>query len=1158
MSVPRALGALMALGLLFGAWLFITGDASQAAGSPSSEYLALPEPLAASAEPVQLLRSDADGVVVAVDINGFDLEQRSVHGKAYDVVTIPGFGTSTKAGSPGLPSRRLLLGIPLGAAYDLRISVEGSERVSGEYRLLPAPSPVLDASIDPAVVPGAFTPGAAGWEYDEDERVYSANALYPETIARVASAGFIRDQRYIAVELNPVQYNPASGEVLVHKRFTVQIAFSYEQGREMGTSLARESGASVLGGSFEPVLSASLFNYESAAGWRGRQPVASVPADLAPALTDANVPALKISVNEDGMYQVLAADLIALGVPVDTVPMTTYRLSFQGREVPIRILETGGSLESFWFFGEKARTKYTNTNVYWLTYDPAPLPGAEPGLRMETRSVPTSTVVFSTYHTTTVRLEEDHMYLSNVPWAGSPILHPVDPWDHWFWGLTRFYAPGHAGNKSLVFPTQLNDLSTEPYTATFRASMSGLTYSALLNPDHCADFYVNGEWVGQHTWEGRYSDELVSYPFTSTILLEGANSVEVHGCYLGATSDVTAYDWVELDVRRNYQVQDDSLAFDVAGPGQQYRLDGFSTDAVEIFDVSETYAVSYLIDAAVTVSDSLYSASFYDVAAEQGTRYLALTRDQIKSPLAIVEDRPSNLADPANHADYIIIAPREFVTDVQPLVGHRAGPEFDVKVVELESIFDEFNYGIYSPEAIRGFLTYAYHNWSGEAPSYVLLVGDGTYDYKENLGPGNPNRLPPYLAWVDPWIGETAADNRYVAVAGDDPFPDMHIGRLPAETTAHLVTMVDKIIAYETNPPPPDWTEQVLFVTDDPDSAGPFYDLSDDLVNNYLPEPYVPTKAYYGSTCFTGAECKQVILDTLNTTGALLVNYIGHAGIELWTDNGVWGIGDLTSLVPSTRLPVMLPMTCFDGAFHQEKLVRDDGVVLFPGTVLAEGTVRIDGRGAVASWSATGLGIALGHDYLNKGFLQAVLFDGVRELGAAADAGKAQLFASGLHEDLLETYHLFGDPALRLNSLDVVDVSVGQLVDEPEPFALGELVTFTLNFTNAGPDLATGVVLTDLLPSILVTPTVIFSSSEVLAQREGVTLAWRLDDLPPGATGQIVLEATLDRHWPEPETSFLNEVRVGVETHDLVPENNVALSIVNAKQLYLPVILRGF
>ncbi len=1161
MSLPRTLVVLVLLGLLLGTWLFVTGGASQAASSPLAapavltEELPLPEDPGPLAEPVQLVRSDSEGISLAVDIASFEFEQKVVHDKVYDVVKVPGFGAISTAGAPGVPTRRILLGIPLGVAYDIRVSIAASERVAAQHRLLPAPSPVLDAGGDPALGAETMPPGVAGWEYVADGEAYSADSLYPGAMASVASAGFIRDQRYIAVQLNPVQYNPVSGELILHSRFTVEIDFLHEQGRELDARLLSELGTSSSDGSFEQVLSASLLNYESAKDWRGRQIPDGLQTSAAPVSADAAPPALKIMVNEDGIYRVTAADLDALGVPVATVPTTTYKLFFRGREMPIRVLESEGSFQSLWFFGEMARTKYTDTNVYWLTYDHA-LPGGELGLRMPTRSVPASTVAVSAYHSATVRMEEDLFYRSYMPWAGDPALVAEDPWDHWFWDYTRYYGPDNPSNipapgePPLAFDTQIDGLSAGPFTAELRASMSGLTLSTP-NPDHCVDFSVNGAWVGRHTWEGRYTEELVTYPVSSADLLEGANSVEVAPCETGAHSDITFYDWFELDVRHTYQVFDDSLRFDVAEPGWQYHLYGFLTDAVEIFDVSGTYTVSHLIDASVVLSGTSYSATFYDSTAEQGTRYLALTRDQIKSPLAIVEDVPSNLADPANHAEYIIIAPKEFAADVQPLVDHRS-VGLDVRLVDLESIFDDFNYGIYSPEAIRSFLAYAYHSWSGGPPTYVLLVGDGTYDYKGNFGHVNPNRLPPYLAWVDPWVGETAADNRYVTVAGDDPFPDMHIGRLPAETTAQLATMVAKIVDYEGNPPPQDWVEQVLFVADDPDLAGNFHIYSDDLVNNYLPEPYVATRAYYGSTCLSGTACKQVILDTLNTTGTLLVNYIGHGSADLWTEDGLWGIDDLSSLEVTTRLPVVLGMTCWDGAFHHVKEGN------FDGTALAEGIVRIDGRGAVAGWSATGQGVAAGHDYLNKGFLQATLYDGVREIGIAADAGKARVFASGYFTDLLETYHLFGDPALRLNSLDVVDVSVGLSVDALDPLVPGGAVTFTLAFTNIGPDLAAGVVLTDLLPPMIVSPTVVYSSPEVLAQREGITLAWTLDDLAAGVTGQIVLTATVDPQWAEPEVSFFNRAEIGVETHDLVPENNVSLVGVNTKFVYLPLIMRGF
>ena len=92
-------------------------------------------------------------------------------------------------------------------------------------------------------------------------------------------------------------------------------------------------------------------------------------------------------------------------------------------------------------------------------------------------------------------------------------------------------------------------------------------------------------------------------------------------------------------------------------------------------------------------------------------------------------------------------------------------------VVDVQDIYDEFNGGMFDPQAIHDFLAYAYAYWTPPAPSYVVLMGDGNYDFKDNIGMGETNYIPPYLADVDPWIGETAADNRYVTVSGNDILP---------------------------------------------------------------------------------------------------------------------------------------------------------------------------------------------------------------------------------------------------------------------------------------------------------------------------------------------------------------------------------------------------
>lgn len=265
MSVSRTLAVLAMLAAILGAWFFATSAASQAA----SVYPTIQPP--ASSEPVELLKSDAAGITFAVQVAGLVLEQNLVNGTMYDTVSVPGFAASTKTGSPQVPTRRLLLGIPLDAEYHLHITAGQSETVSDGFKLLPAPTPILEPASESELQldPRVSAPGVAGWDYVEDERAYSTNALYPDALAKIVSTGFIRDQRFIAVQVNPVQYNPVTGELVLHSQVTVEINFTYPRGRALGASRSDAS--------FEPVLRAGILNYESAADWRGMPSGTTIP-----------------------------------------------------------------------------------------------------------------------------------------------------------------------------------------------------------------------------------------------------------------------------------------------------------------------------------------------------------------------------------------------------------------------------------------------------------------------------------------------------------------------------------------------------------------------------------------------------------------------------------------------------------------------------------------------------------------------------------------------------------------------------------------------------------------------------------------------------------------------------------------------------------------
>ena len=188
---------------------------------------------------------------------------------------------------------------------------------------------------------------------------------------------------------------------------------------------------------------------------------------------------------------------------------------------------------------------------------------------------------------------------------------------------------------------------------------------------------------------------------------------------------------------------------------------------------------------------------------------------------------------------------------------------------------------------------------------------------------------------------------------------------------------------------------------------------SERVIEDHIPAGYHPVRIYqddYGCTKSTDPGCaavKNAITTTLNITGALFVNFTGHGSVGQWSHEQVLRTNqaELLTLDNGDRLPVFLEMTCLTGYW------------IYPGsstTSLAVELLRLENAGAVGTFSPTGLGVAQGHDVLNNGFFDAVFKDGVQTLGWAAVAAKLDLFQSGGHFDLIQTYTVFGDPALKI------------------------------------------------------------------------------------------------------------------------------------------------
>jgi len=291
----------------------------------------------------------------------------------------------------------------------------------------------------------------------------------------------------------------------------------------------------------------------------------------------------------------------------------------------------------------------------------------------------------------------------------------------------------------------------------------------------------------------------------------------------------------------------------------------------------------------------------------------------------------------------------------------------------------------------------------------VLLVGDGTYDPKDNwqLGESVPY-LPVYLGFTE-HMGEAALDDWFVRLSGSDAVADMHIGRLPAASVAQAEVMAGKIVSYESTPNSRSWEKNVLLVAD---NVTEDYERLFETMNNdaalRIPEEGMnpPFEAYledYGSAWALNA----AIVSRMNQEGALVVNYSGHGSTQVWAHENIFDVGDIGDLSNWGKLPFFVAMTCLNGDF-----VEPEGFG-FPS--LAEALMRASGKGAVGVLTSTGMTPPEGQHILDVGLFEAIFEKDKRKVGEAVGYAKQEVLAQGSeYGDVITSFMLFGDPAMLL------------------------------------------------------------------------------------------------------------------------------------------------
>ncbi|OGU18970.1 MAG: hypothetical protein A2059_00580 [Ignavibacteria bacterium GWA2_55_25] len=475
-------------------------------------------------------------------------------------------------------------------------------------------------------------------------------------------------------------------------------------------------------------------------------------------------------------------------------------------------------------------------------------------------------------------------------------------------------------------------------------------------------------------------------------------------------------DWFEIFYRQRFEAQNDLLLF--ASPDTtavvEYTVSAMSSRDVYAFDVTDHKNVRSITNLTFDPAD----ASFFrfQISQNEGTvrEFAAVGRNGFKTPGGVKKLPNSNLTGITNGAEFIIIAPQEFLAEANRLKAHRESrDQLSTLVVDVEHIFNEFSTGLADPMAIRDFLKHAYSTWTTR-PRYVLLFGGANFDYK-NIRSEERNWIPPYESLESIHeIFTYTSDDHFVFLDPNAQRISLAIGRLPVRSVQQAKDVIDKIIAYESNTLFDSWRNRTTFVADDgltstTDDGSLHTGQADIVAQSSTPASFQREKIYLieyptinTSTGRRKPSVNQAIVDAINR-GTLILNYTGHGNPSQWAHENVFSKGEDFSKIKNEGRPFLVVAATCDYARFDDPKAESAGELL----------LLMQNAGSIGTVTAARVVYSGENFELNKTFF-SFLFQRDGQ-GSYPRLGDAWWATKQIHNTLNDMkHHLLGDPTLRL------------------------------------------------------------------------------------------------------------------------------------------------
>ena len=336
--------------------------------------------------------------------------------------------------------------------------------------------------------------------------------------------------------------------------------------------------------------------------------------------------------------------------------------------------------------------------------------------------------------------------------------------------------------------------------------------------------------------------------------------------------------------------------------------------------------------------------------------------------------------------DLLIIAPPEFINNLQPLVEHKNAHGIKTTIVSTEKVYNEmFWNGRDDAEKIKYFIKKSIEEWEIQ---YVLLVGGRKdqaiaeswwlpvrYSHLERKYDVYPEKKflsdlyfadiydseGEFCSWDDDndgYFSEWPENN--IAVDIPDLYPDVFLGRLPCRNNNQVKNIVKKIIRYETGTFSDSWFKNMVVVAGDTYTEKTEYidgEVYTQMALDYMPG-FTPIKLWTsdGSLKNSWSTVKAM------NNGCGFIFFSGHGNPASWSthppdDNSIWIDGMKLRYMPflfnKNQLPICITGSgCFNSMFNVSILKHPYSSLPIP-LCWSEGMIFNTHGGSIATIGST-------------------------------------------------------------------------------------------------------------------------------------------------------------------------------------------------------------